>query len=81
MRHTVTSSLKLITTAQLASAAWQRPERWRQPLRIPPPQPAMELGREGGGGDAGSDGSFAAMLAALLAGRDAACAAKDMSEL
>lgn len=58
------------------SAALQKPERWRQPLCIPPPQDA----RPGGGGaDGGSDGSFGAMLSALLAGRAAATDAKDMS--
>lgn len=64
-----------------ACFALQIPERWRQPLRIPPPAAAPEAppGQDGSGADGGQDGSFGAMLAALLAGRGAAADAKDMS--
>ena len=66
----------------------QVPERWRQPLRLPPPPTANLLapaapgeGADGGSAGGEADGSFAGMLAALLAGRAAAADAKDMSAL
>lgn len=84
---TVTWSLGGQYTSAHASsplpAVLQKPERWRQPLRIAPPQDAGAAappGQGGGGADGGGDGSFGAMLAALLAGRADAADAKDMSE-
>ncbi len=61
----------------------QIPERWRQPLRIPPPAtvPEASPSQDGSNADTGQDGSFGAMLTALLAGRAAAIDAKDMSAL